>query len=230
MYWQFNDLWQAPTWSTIEYHKEAGKWKMAHYYAQNAYAPLLISPVINKTTSTIDFFALSDLFTNTQGRFELKIYSYDSLEPRLSRWIDFSVQPSTSAIIESIDINDIEKSTGCRLQYAQSCLLVIDGGSNFMLFNNRLADVTNLQPAKLSIDSIEAAGTGLFAIRLVTDRVALFVWLDLTTTSFHGIFSQNGFHMLAQNQTVIFQTDCAHVDVPTLKLYLTVHTLANAYF
>ncbi|XP_062567240.1 beta-mannosidase-like isoform X2 [Saccostrea cucullata] len=41
MYWQLNDIWQAPTWSSIEY---GGKWKMLHYYAQHFFSPMLISP------------------------------------------------------------------------------------------------------------------------------------------------------------------------------------------
>ncbi|XP_065941841.1 beta-mannosidase isoform X3 [Magallana gigas] len=41
MYWQLNDIWQAPTWSSIEY---GGKWKMLQYFAQHFFSPLLISP------------------------------------------------------------------------------------------------------------------------------------------------------------------------------------------
>ncbi|XP_076092568.1 beta-mannosidase-like isoform X1 [Mytilus galloprovincialis] len=41
MYWMLNDIWQAPTWSSLEY---SGKWKMLHYFAKNFFAPLLISP------------------------------------------------------------------------------------------------------------------------------------------------------------------------------------------
>ncbi len=39
MYWQLNDIWQAPTWSTIEYGL---KWKMAHYYVRQMYAPIYV--------------------------------------------------------------------------------------------------------------------------------------------------------------------------------------------
>ncbi|XP_048729184.2 beta-mannosidase-like isoform X1 [Ostrea edulis] len=41
MYWQLNDIWQGPTWASIEY---GGKWKMLHYYAQHFFSPLLVSP------------------------------------------------------------------------------------------------------------------------------------------------------------------------------------------
>lgn len=230
MYWQFNDLWQAPTWSTIEYHREAGKWKMAHYYAQKAYAPVIISPVLNTTTSAIDLYAISDLYAPTSGRFELKVTSYASLEPRLSRWIDFTAQPFGLTLVTSIGLDELRRDTGCQVNAIESCVLTIDESSNFWLFNTLLAQVTNLQVAKLSIESVKSQGKGEFAIGLRTDQVALFVWLDLTTTSFYGIFSDNRFHMHTATRTVYFYTDYENVDENTLRTYLSVQTLANSYF
>lgn len=40
LYWQLNDIWQAPTWASIDY---SGRWKMLHYYALKFFNPLLIS-------------------------------------------------------------------------------------------------------------------------------------------------------------------------------------------
>ncbi|XP_041374637.1 beta-mannosidase-like [Gigantopelta aegis] len=43
LYWQLNDIWQAPSWASIDYE---GKWKMLHYYARKFFSPTLISPYI----------------------------------------------------------------------------------------------------------------------------------------------------------------------------------------
>ncbi|XP_025081545.1 beta-mannosidase-like isoform X2 [Pomacea canaliculata] len=43
LYWQLNDIWQAPTWASIDY---SGRWKMLHYYALKFFNPLLVSPVL----------------------------------------------------------------------------------------------------------------------------------------------------------------------------------------
>ncbi|XP_053372785.1 beta-mannosidase-like [Mercenaria mercenaria] len=45
MYWMFADIWQAPSWSSIEY---GGKWKMLHYYAYHFFSPVLISPYVSR--------------------------------------------------------------------------------------------------------------------------------------------------------------------------------------
>ncbi|XP_050404804.2 beta-mannosidase isoform X1 [Patella vulgata] len=50
MFWQINDIWQAPTWASIDYDL---KWKMIHYYARHFFDPNLISPYINGTNLNI---------------------------------------------------------------------------------------------------------------------------------------------------------------------------------
>ena len=122
--------------------------------------------------------------------------------------IDFSVDPFATTVVQSISLDDIKKSTGCQIESSQSCLLAIDDGSSFLFFNTKLAQVTNLRVANLKIESVEEINNGTFAIRLSTDQVALFVWLDITTTSFHVIFSKNGFHMFEPELLISFHTDC----------------------
>lgn len=43
LYWQLNDVWQAPTWASIEY---GGKWKMLHYFARRFFFPIQVMPYI----------------------------------------------------------------------------------------------------------------------------------------------------------------------------------------
>lgn len=42
LYWQLNDLWVAPTWSTIDFELS---WKPAHYFARRFFAPVILSVV-----------------------------------------------------------------------------------------------------------------------------------------------------------------------------------------
>ncbi len=41
LYWQLNDIWQGPTWASIEF---GGKWKLLHSYARNFLKNQLITP------------------------------------------------------------------------------------------------------------------------------------------------------------------------------------------
>jgi beta-mannosidase len=40
LYWQLNDCWPGPSWSTVDY---LGRWKAGHYALQRLYAPLLLT-------------------------------------------------------------------------------------------------------------------------------------------------------------------------------------------
>ena len=64
LYWQLEDIWQAPTWSSIEYD---GRWKMLHYIAKDIYSPVIIAPLYNITDSMLSIYATSDLWTPTSG-------------------------------------------------------------------------------------------------------------------------------------------------------------------
>lgn len=44
-YWQLNDVWQAPTWASLEYDHNLAypRWKLLHYRIKHAFAPLMIA-------------------------------------------------------------------------------------------------------------------------------------------------------------------------------------------
>ena len=46
LYWQLNDIWQAPSWASIEF---GGKWKILHSYAINFLDNTLIVPFEDST-------------------------------------------------------------------------------------------------------------------------------------------------------------------------------------
>ncbi|PRP79964.1 mannosidase, beta A, lysosomal [Planoprotostelium fungivorum] len=50
IYWQLNSIWQAPTWSSLEY---GGRWKMLHYFVKNFFSPVLISSYQDKDNMVV---------------------------------------------------------------------------------------------------------------------------------------------------------------------------------
>ncbi|KAK3731374.1 hypothetical protein RRG08_017942 [Elysia crispata] len=56
LYWQLNDIWQAPTWASIDYE---GRWKMLHYFARSFFNKHLISPY-KLDSNTLDVFIVVD--------------------------------------------------------------------------------------------------------------------------------------------------------------------------
>ena len=45
MFWQLNDAWQAPSWSSIDW---GVRWKMLHYFARRFFGRVLLSPSLDE--------------------------------------------------------------------------------------------------------------------------------------------------------------------------------------
>jgi beta-mannosidase len=50
LYWQLNDCWPGPSWSTIDFE---GEWKPAHFELQRLYAPILLAPQLRNDSICI---------------------------------------------------------------------------------------------------------------------------------------------------------------------------------
>jgi len=55
LFWQIDDCWPVASWSSIDYY---GRWKALHYAARDAYASLLIAPVV--TADSVECVIVSD--------------------------------------------------------------------------------------------------------------------------------------------------------------------------
>ena len=64
LYWQLEDIWQAPTWASVEYD---GRWKILHYRAKDAYSNLIVSPFFNSSTGLLEVYVTSDLWDSASG-------------------------------------------------------------------------------------------------------------------------------------------------------------------
>ena len=64
LYWQLEDIWQAPTWASIEYN---GRWKVLHYRGKDAYNNIIVAPFFNSTTGLYEIYVTSDLWDTATG-------------------------------------------------------------------------------------------------------------------------------------------------------------------
>ncbi|XP_043111548.1 beta-mannosidase isoform X2 [Puntigrus tetrazona] len=83
LYWQLNDIWQGPSWSSVEF---GGKWKMLHYWASDFYAPILSTGVEDKGDLLI--YAVSDS-PSEKHNVKAKIHSF-SLHKMLTDALKFN--------------------------------------------------------------------------------------------------------------------------------------------
>ncbi|KAH6603175.1 beta-mannosidase a [Trichoderma cornu-damae] len=68
LYWQLNDIWQAPTWAGLEYD---GRWKVLPYVSRRTYEHVIASAFWNYTTNQLEIWVISDLWESVSGQVSL---------------------------------------------------------------------------------------------------------------------------------------------------------------
>lgn len=112
LYWQLEDIWQAPTWAGIEYD---GRWKVLHYTAKDIYQEVIVAPVWNVSSGLLEVYAVSDLWTEVSGTISLAWLSWagDSFDLPTGasaagpQTLDFRVGALNSTLIATIDVTDM---------------------------------------------------------------------------------------------------------------------------
>lgn len=116
LYWQLEDIWQAPTWAGIEYD---GRWKVLHYTAQDIYQEVIVAPVWNVSDGVLSVYVVSDLWSEVHGSLSLAWLDWAGQELNLStgnqastngsgtREAEFTIGPLNSTLVTTMDISAI---------------------------------------------------------------------------------------------------------------------------
>ncbi|XP_041809505.1 beta-mannosidase-like [Chelmon rostratus] len=225
LYWQLNDIWQAPSWSSIEF---GGKWKMLHYFAQNFFAAVL--PVGFEDNGTLLIYAVSDLSHDLKLRAVVTVYSWTDLDPVCTLMSDRLLVPGGSAaVIYKQPVTAL--LAGCGRCTRLTCLLTFhleDSSGQRGPTNHHFLcspkDAEGLQRANITAEVQEdEAG---YSVTLHSASVAPFVWLDVGNIP--GRFSSNGFLMVSRNRTVGF-TSWRPTSIAELSRSLAITSLRDVY-
>lgn len=110
LYWQLEDIWQAPTWAGIEYD---GRWKVLHYVARDIYQSVVVAPVWNVSSGLLSVYAVSDLWTEVEGRISMAWLDWAGDEAHLRDGepravdLDFTIGPLNSTLLTTIDVGEV---------------------------------------------------------------------------------------------------------------------------
>nr|XP_013006030.1 LOW QUALITY PROTEIN: beta-mannosidase [Cavia porcellus] len=209
LYWQLNDIWPAPSWSSLEY---GGKWKMLHYLTRHFFHPLL--PVGFEDRDVIYIHGVSDLHEDRNVTLTLTVHSWRSLQPQCAQTTEpLVVKAGAATRLYSEPVARLLSRCGnctrpgCVLSFHLSAGGEVVSPVNYH-FLSSLKDAEGLLKAHITATISQRGDT--FAFDLETSAVAPFVWLDVG--SIPGRFSDNGFLMTEKTRTVLF-----HPWAPTSK-------------
>ncbi|XP_049271945.1 beta-mannosidase [Rhipicephalus sanguineus] len=230
LYWQLNDIWQAPSWSSIEY---GGRWKMLHYFAKKFYSPVLVSPFLKGKDLIV--FVLNDELSRLENVW-LNIISqkWTSFVPAKSTAFKLNVPAASSFEAVTISLGSLWNSSSCSSTECFLWFTLEDALTGFSLAPEAyvlpaaLADATLMQ-ATIKVRSV----TGplfpdyepyTYQVDLSTDNVAVFVWLDSQRLS--GRFSDNGFLLREPAKEVLFHTS-DNVTAEQLREAIAIYTVSD---
>ncbi|XP_067276974.1 beta-mannosidase isoform X2 [Pseudorasbora parva] len=205
LYWQLNDIWQGPSWSSVEF---GGKWKMLHYWATDFYAPILSVGIEDK--GHLLMYAVSDSHSDQHNvKAKVKLYSWSSFNAVCSLESNVTtIKAGGSTLVFQHPISAL--LTQCGNCTRRSCIVtfhlsspegqMISPHNHIFLSSPRLAE--GLQKPNITFTVKDDGIVQNFVVTLYCSFPALYVWLDVDDVPGH--FNVNGFLMLSKKSTVTF--------------------------
>ena len=183
LYWQINDDWPAPSWSSIDYF---GRWKALHYMAQKFYAPHAVSMTLEDHRCHVYFS--NESFETTEYSLTLSIrdLSGNVLETYETKGNYPAFSAIETAVVDICSWEDQKDDI-----FLEAVIHTKD--------QKVLKDVETLVPYKYlnlknPVISTEAEETNdAFILHISSDCFAPFVALDFDDADV--IFSDNFFHL-----------------------------------
>ena len=104
LYWQLNDCWPVTSWASLDYY---GKWKALHYFARDAFAETLISPVIEG--DELKVYVVSDKTKDYGAKLEMMLIDFEGNE-LWSIEKEITVNAQTSEVVFAIPSANLLKN------------------------------------------------------------------------------------------------------------------------
>ncbi|CAI7634788.1 unnamed protein product [Penicillium glandicola] len=230
LYWQLEDIWQAPTWAGIEYD---GRWKVLHYAARDIFQPIIVSPFWDYSTGDLSIYVTSDLWETAHGTVKLT-------------WTDLSGKPipgnagtpfTKSFSVGALNTTSIYETNVAKLYLpnTKDAILVIDLTAHGRLPNAKSKTLTMFThrnyftpvfPKDLALKNPELklshdVQSGAFTVK-ARSAVSLYTWLDYPA-GVVGYFEDNSFSLLpGEKRTLRFvvqkdETEGKWVDRVTVR-------------
>lgn len=226
MYWQLNDVWQAPTWSSIEY---GGKWKLLHYYMVKTFTPANAIAFVDSPSGNLTVALVNDYLNLISMKVTGEVQRFKDLLPVTFFEQNFKNAPRGVNIIFSEPLDSVLNTGWCITK--EHCMIKLNiehsiagqSGStetleNFLLISSP-KNFIGLQSTQVRVAKVSKVSTKTgykYQIDMETDHVALFVILDLDPSmKVNAIFSDNGFMITSKKKSIFVETN---IEVSTKDL------------
>lgn len=227
LYWQLEDIWQAPTWAGIEY---SGRWKVLHYVAKDIYSRVIVAPYWNYTTGDLTAYVTSDLWDVVNGTVDATWYDWEGGVLQLpvntsTSTASFSSAPFSVGALNTTKVLQANTQTlGQTIDLSNAVLRLNLTATGYLPNNSTLTEFTHefffhpilsladaklVDPGlKLTFNNDTATGSGggngpSWTVEATTG-ISAWTWLDFPS-GVVGNFDANGFWLVpGQPRRVVF--------------------------
>ena len=221
LYWQLNDLWPAPSWSSIDVH---GRWKALHYMARRFYSSLLISGVDRQEDDAVEIHITSDLADERRVTVRWTITDLQGgILNETQRHLNAPAQGNSKKF--TLHLEQFVQAVGGREKLILWLELLLDNGWLISYKTGTLAKPKEIDLPTPTFDiQIDDAGDHNFDIQIETDNPAFFIWFDLPGVR----FSDNFFDLPPERpQRIRAMTD--GMSLEDFREQLVVRSLVDTY-
>ncbi|PRP77216.1 beta-mannosidase [Planoprotostelium fungivorum] len=219
IYWQLNDIWEGPSWSSLEY---SGRWKMLHYFSKKFFAPVMVSAL--QVQDRTEIWLTSDLPTPLRGTLFIEVWSWNGSQPSRVVQVDINApadcsRPVWSGITKNLTANFDERENF--VHFYLEGQPGVDGrckeiSSNYHSF-------CTMKQVRLATPHIEVKREEGNGVTLKCNSPAPFTFLETET---EGHFDDNGFLLLPNRaRTICFKPHGENRE----EIKLEVRSLMDSY-
>ncbi|KAG4075854.1 hypothetical protein HA402_003680 [Bradysia odoriphaga] len=213
LYWQLNDVWVAPSWSSIEFN---GNYKILQHYAEKFFAPISLAVVVD-LTNHINVHIVRDVKSIKEDfQLTLKIYNWSSLAVKyIHTWnytstINKSVENIARFHLDNYLIPPLTRYNAVMefvLTKAKENGTTI--ATNFV-FPTKVKDAVGIKDPKLKVQNIRQDiddssldGYRTIIFDIIVEAPALFVYIQIQHDAISRfVLTDNGFMQFERNRTI----------------------------
>ncbi|KAF9204681.1 hypothetical protein BGZ49_005003 [Haplosporangium sp. Z 27] len=240
LYWQLNDIWPAPTWSSIEH---GGRWKPLHYYMKHSFDDVLVSGFQPVELRSFEIHISNDRSVPIEGSLDVRSYKIGSGQLTRDTTTSFSVNGYSSKAIAKIGsslLGGENTEDSPQLLFATATVSSDESKEVFEMLPQTFPARDPFPLNCLEIDpkieikefAVEKESFGEYyqvVFKLQSSALAGIVWLEWNRDEIEGYFEENAFWLLPQEPRRIIFHGSGNVKTTEIQEnYLLIKSLANA--
>lgn len=200
LYWQLNDIWVAPSWSSIEY---SGNFKILQFWIQELFAPKALVTQVN-LLKKLEIYMLSDEINVTTKPMTVKmsLYKWDDFRVvTLQQW-DFNMTPNSVELVQELDIYALMNSSQFDVNEYMAEFLLYDNDDHAVVTKNYVFPVNFKEVKGIGDPKVELRfssnkcdkGNHRISIEVKVQKPAIFMFVAFVHDEIKKYrFSKNGF-------------------------------------